>query len=147
MAAEDFLSFERQQVAIEHCRRLHEHFRQRQHRNLHRKAACLPDAPLHLLHPLGKVGVALVEVVPGVEDGDDRSALGVFGRIAHLPQPAAVPKATEIIRREPPLRPQVTHGKPVRSGGCHEWLLCRQFRENGRDCTLATVYLKERRRR
>ena len=103
------LRFKSQQIAIEHRRRLHKHFRQAEHRNLNRKPTRLPDAALHFLGPLAEVGMALVEIAPGVEDRDHRLPLRVLGGIAHLPQPTAMAKAAKIVRGKPALRTEVGH--------------------------------------
>ena len=115
MAPQHLLHLEREEVAIEHRRRLHEHFGDGEHRDLHRKSARLPHAPLHLGHPLGKVRVALAQIAPRVEDRDHGPALGLVGRVAHLPQPAAVAEGAEVVGGEPALRPQVARGEA--SGG------------------------------
>ena len=108
MALQHLLDLERQEVAIEHRRRLHEHFRQGEHRDFHRKSARLPDATFHFLNTLGEVGVALAQIAPRIEDRDDRPALRLFGRVAHLPQAATMAEAPQIVGGEPALRPQFT---------------------------------------
>jgi hypothetical protein len=47
--------------------------------------------------------VALLEVAPRIEDGDDRLAFRVVGRVSHLPETAAVSETAEIVGREPAL--------------------------------------------
>ena len=105
--SQDLLDLERQQVAVEHRRRLDEHLRQRQHRHLDREPAGLPHALLDVLRALAEVPVALLQVAPGVEDRDDRLALGIVGRVPQLPEPAAMTEAAQVVGSEPPLRPQV----------------------------------------
>ena len=117
MAPQHLLGLEREQVAVEHRRRLHEHLGECEHRDLHRKPARLPDAALHLLHPLREVRVALRQVAPGVEDGDDGPPLGLLGRVAHLPQAAAMAEAAEIVRGEPALRAQTARIACAGKGG------------------------------
>ena len=84
MLAEEFLGLHREKVAIEHAGRLDELLRERHRREFDRKAAGLPDAALDILDPLGKVGVALGEIAPGVDDADHRLAEKILARIAHL---------------------------------------------------------------
>jgi len=48
------------------------------------------NAALHLLGALAEMGVAGVEVGPGVEDGDDRLALVVLAGVTHLLDARAV---------------------------------------------------------
>ena len=59
-------------------RRVHEHFRQDEHRDIQWKPTRLPDAAFHLLNPLEKVRVALAQVAPRIEDRDDGPALRLF---------------------------------------------------------------------
>ena len=60
--------------------------------------------------PLAEVGVAGVELAPGVKDGDDRLALVILRPEPHLLQPRPVPERLQIVRPQPPLAAQ-------RSGG------------------------------
>ena len=72
--AQQLLGLHREQVAIEHRRRLLEHLGQRDRRHLEREAAGLQHAALHLLGALPEMRVAGVDVAPGVDDRDDRLA-------------------------------------------------------------------------
>ena len=90
IGAQRFLRLHRQQVAIEHRARLHERFAERQHRDLHREPARLPDAALDLLGAHPEVRVAGIGVAPGVQDRDDRLAGDVLGAEAGLLRARAV---------------------------------------------------------
>ena len=72
--AQQLLGLHRQQVAIEHRRRLLERLGQRDRRHLDRKSARLPDAALHFLGALAEMRVARVDVAPRVDDRDHRLA-------------------------------------------------------------------------
>ena len=74
VGADDLLRLHRQQVAVEHRRRLHVRLAHGEDGHLQREAARLPDAALHLLRAQAEVGVAGVRVAPGVEDADDGAA-------------------------------------------------------------------------
>src|SRR5580704_15832261 len=101
MTAQQFLGVHRQQIAIEHGGRLEEGFRQRQRRQLHRKAAGHQDAALDVVDPGLEMHVAGLRIRPGVEDRDHRPALPFLRRIAHLHRARAMAKGPQIIRREP----------------------------------------------
>ena len=79
MRAEQLLGLHREQVAIEHGRRLHEVSDERHRRHFDREAAGLQTPRLTSSHALAEMRVAGVEVAPGVEDGDHRLA-GLVGR-------------------------------------------------------------------
>jgi hypothetical protein len=64
VAADHLLRLQRQQVAVEHRRRLHERLAEREDRHLDRKAAGLEDAALDVGDALAEVGVAGVELAP-----------------------------------------------------------------------------------
>ena len=76
IGAQQLLGLHRQQVAVEHRRRLLERLRQRHRRHLDREPAGLPDAALDLLDALLEMRVARVDVAPGVDDRDHRLARG-----------------------------------------------------------------------
>jgi hypothetical protein len=71
------------------------------HRQLQREAAGLQDAALHILDAVLEVGVARIEVRPGIEDGDHRLADPVLRPIAHLHGAGAVAEAAQIVGRQP----------------------------------------------
>ncbi len=58
MLAQQFLGFERQQIPIQHRRRLDHHFAERERRQFDGKTAGLPDAPAHRVGALAQVEVA-----------------------------------------------------------------------------------------
>ena len=99
--ADLLLGLDREEVAVEHRRRLHEALGERDRRHLDREAAGLEHAALHVLDPLLEVHVAGVEVGPGVEDADDRLAHVVGGAVAHLHDARAVAEAAEVVGCEP----------------------------------------------
>src|SRR5690606_15534456 len=57
---------------------------------------------------------------PGVDDGDDRSAVPVVEPVAHLHEAGAVAEAAQIIDVEPARRAKPGHGGVVRI--CRRWL-------------------------
>ena len=105
--AQHLLRLHRQEVAIEHRRRLHHRLAERDRRHLDREAAGLPDAALDLLDALLEVRMALVEVAPGVDDGDDRLVLEVGLRVADLEGARAMIEGPHRRRVVPALAAQV----------------------------------------
>ncbi len=101
MAAQQLFGFHRQEVAVEHGRRLDHALGQRDRRQLQRKAARLEDAALDVVHALLEVRMALVGIAPRVDDGDDRFADPVGGRVAHLHHARAVAEGAEVVGCEP----------------------------------------------
>ncbi len=101
MAAQQFLRFNRQQVPVHHRRGLDEVLGQRDGRQLKRKTARLQNAAAHFLGPLLEVRVAVADVAPGIDDGDDRTALPVGMVVTHLHGARAVPERAEVVGREP----------------------------------------------
>ena len=101
MAAQQFFRVHRQHVAIEHRCRFQQRFRQRQRRQLHRKAACHQHAALDVVDPALEVHVAGLRVRPGVEDCDDRRALPLLRCITHLHRPRAMAEGAQIVGGEP----------------------------------------------
>ena len=65
---QQLLGLHRQEIAVQHRRRLLERLGQRHRRHLDREPAGRPHAALHLLHPLLEMRVARVDVAPGVDD-------------------------------------------------------------------------------
>ena len=117
--AQRFLGLHRQQVAIEHRARLHERLAERQHRDLHREPAGLPDAALDLLGAQPEVRVARVRVAPGVEDRDDRLAGEVVGAEARLLRARAMAERAQIVRAEPAVAAQVVR-RACADGSCRD---------------------------
>jgi hypothetical protein len=98
--AQQFLALHREQVAVQHRRRLLERLGQRDRRHLDRKAAGLPDAALDLLDALLKWR-GRVDVAPGVDDGDHRLARVVAAVIAHLRGARAVAEGAQVLDAVP----------------------------------------------
>ena len=101
LAADLLLGLHRQQVAVEHGGRLHEGFRHADRRQLDRQSAGLQHAALDVVDAALEMGVAGVEVGPGVEDADHRPACPIVRRIAHLHHARAMAEAPEIVGGEP----------------------------------------------
>ena len=106
--AQELLRLHREQVAIEHRGRLLEHFGQRERRHLERKAAGLQHAALHLVGALPEMRMARVDVAPGVDDRDDRLALVVLARVAHLRGARMVAEAAHVGLAEPAMRAELS---------------------------------------
>ena len=106
MRAQQFLAFHRQEVAVEHGRRLDHDFADRQRRQLDRIAARLPDAALHRLGAVAQMRVARADLAPGVDDADDRPAHEFVAAHAHLLRALAMGKAPHVIGGEPALAAQ-----------------------------------------
>jgi hypothetical protein len=87
VAAQEFFRLHRQEVAVEHGRRLDERFRQRHRRQFDRKAAGLQHTALDVFGARTQVGVTGVDFAPGIDDGDDGPAAPVVGIVAELAQP------------------------------------------------------------
>ncbi len=92
---------QRQQVAVEHGRRLDEVLGERERRQLDRKAARLPDAALHFLGTRAEMRVAGIDVRPGIDDADHRLADEVVVVVAHLQRTRAMPERAQVGRAEP----------------------------------------------
>ena len=84
VGAEYLLGVHREQVPVEHRRRLLEGLRERGHGHLDGIPTGLPDAALYRLGTLAQVHVAGVDVAPGVEDPDDGLAGELLGADAEL---------------------------------------------------------------
>ncbi len=107
IGAQQLLGLHRQQVAVEHRRRLLERLGQRDRRHLDREAAGLPDAALDLLGALLEVRVAGVDVAPGVDDRDHRLAGVVAAVIAHLRGARAVAERAHVLHAVPAVAAQL----------------------------------------
>ena len=117
IGAQQLLRLHREQVAIEHRRRLLERLGQRDRRHLDRKAARLPDPALHFLGALPEMRVAGIDVAPRVDDGDDRLALVVGARIAHLRRARAMAERAHVVRAVPAMGAQLFGFLAVGHGG------------------------------
>ena len=107
IGAQRLLSLHRQKVAIHHRRRLLERLGQRHRRQFDREAARLPHAALHLLDPLLEVGVAGVDVAPGVDDRDHRLACIIGAVVAHLRRARAMAEGAQIVHPVPAMTAKV----------------------------------------
>ena len=77
------------QVAEEHGRRLHEHLAKRNGGEFQGKAAGPPNAAFYGFGHLFQVGVAVVELAPGIADADDGLVIKNVGREAFGAKPRA----------------------------------------------------------
>ena len=75
MGAKGFLDFHREKIAIKHRGGLHEGFAETHDGHFNGVATGLPDAAFDFFGALTKVRVAREEIVPGVENRNDRLAL------------------------------------------------------------------------
>jgi hypothetical protein len=84
IGADELLRLHRQQIAVQHRRRLLEWLGQRHGRHLDRKSARLPDSTLDIFGTLAEVSVARIDVAPGVDDRNDWLATIIRGVVSHL---------------------------------------------------------------
>ncbi len=122
MAAQQLLGLHRQQVAVEHGRRLDERFRQRHRRQLDREAAGLQHAALHVLGARPQMLMAETEVAPGIDDADHRLALPVGGVVAALARARAVAEGAQIVDPEPAVAAEVFRTFTVGHSYRSNWL-------------------------
>ena len=101
VAAQQLLHIHRQHVAVEHGGRLDIGFRERQRRQLDGQTAGLQNAVLDVLHAMLEMGVAGVDVRPGIDDGHHRPADPILRPIAHLHEARAMAEGAQIVGREP----------------------------------------------
>ena len=123
--SQQLLGLHRQHVAIHHRGWLDEAFAHRQRRQFDREATCHQDAALDVLDSGFEMGMAWLQIGPGVEDGDHRLASPLLGRVAHLHRPRPMAEGAQIGRSEPPRGAQI--GRCFTRGGCfrHDWFLRR----------------------
>ncbi len=117
MAAQKFLGVHRQHVAIEHGGGLQERFRQRQRRQLHRKAAGHQHAALDVVDPALEVHVAGLCIRPRVEDRDDRPVLPLLGRVTHLHRARAMAEGAQVVGRKPARAAELVGSLPAAHDG------------------------------
>ena len=110
LAADLLLGLHRQQVAVEHGGRLHEGFRHADRRQFDRQPAGLQHAALDVVDTALEMGVAGIEIGPGVEDADHRPAGPILRRVAHLHHARAMAEAAEIVRRRTSARCAAVRG-------------------------------------
>ena len=101
MAAQQFLAFHGEKIAIEHGRRLDERFGERHRRQLDRKPAGLIDAAFDVLGAVAQMPVAGVDLAPGIDDADHRLADPIGAVIAELAQARAMTERPQIVLAEP----------------------------------------------
>ena len=106
VGAQQFLGFHGEEVAVHHGGRLLHGFGERHGRHFQREAARLPDAALHFLGALAEVGVAVVDVRPGIDDRNDRLARVVGAVVAHLRGARAMAEGAQVLDAEPSVRAQ-----------------------------------------
>ena len=116
MGADQFLGLHREEIAIQHGRRLDVGLRQRERRQLDGKPARLQDAAFDVLDAGLEMRMALGEVGPGVDDADEGLAGIISRRIAHLVHARALPERAQVVAREPTGGAQVFGSFP-RHGG------------------------------
>src|SRR5262249_55633234 len=85
----------------------YERLRQRHGRQLDGKAAGLQHAAFHVARPRPQMRVTRVDLAPGIDDADDRSAGPVIGIVAELAQPRAVAERAQIVDAEPAMAAQI----------------------------------------
>ena len=107
VGAQRLLGLHRQEVAIHHRRWLLERLGERHRRQFDREASRLPHAALHLLHPLLEMGVAGVDVAPGVDDRDHRLSRVIGALIAHLRGARAMAERAQIVDAVPAMTAKV----------------------------------------
>src|SRR5204863_4822665 len=88
----------------------------RQHGNLHRETARLPDAALDLVGPHLEVRVAGIGVAPGIQDRDDWFSRDVLGAESGLLRARPVTEGSKVLAPEPAMAAQVA-GRFARSLG------------------------------
>jgi hypothetical protein len=107
IAAQELFGLHREQVAIEHRRRLLERLGKRDRGHLDGEPARLPDAALDFLGALPEVAVARVDVAPRVDDRDHRLADVIRARVAHLRRARTVPERTQVVDAVPAMAAQL----------------------------------------
>ena len=107
MAAQQFLAFHGEEVAVQHGRRFDERLGQRHRRQLDGKAAGLPDAALHVFGAGAQMAVAGIDLAPGVEDADHRLAGPILAVVAELLEPRAMAEGAQVVAAEPAVAAQL----------------------------------------
>ena len=106
MAAQQFLGLHRQEIAIEHGRRLDEGLRQRNRRQFDREATGLQHAAFDVLGAHAQMRVAGIDLAPGIDDADHRLAGPIVGVVADLAQPRAMAERAHVVDTEPAMTAQ-----------------------------------------
>jgi hypothetical protein len=146
MAAQKLLGVHRQEVAVEHGRRLDASLSDSDIAGSSiGKSAGLQHAALHVVDARLEMHVAGLGVGPGVEDGDDRLAGPFLRRVAHLHRARAMTEGAQIVGREPARAAQligspvprlaVRHGLFLRAGRDHIHAVAVKPRTVGSACS------------
>ena len=114
--ADELLRLHREEIAIEHRRRLHLDFGERDRRQLQGKAARLKHAALDVLNAGLEMGVTLVDVRPGIDDPDHRPTLVLLPRVPHLRHARTLTEGAEVVGIEPAGRTGVGFHAGLRRG-------------------------------
>ena len=110
IGAQQLLRLHGEQIAVQHGGGLLERLRQRDGGHLDGKAAGLPHAALDLLRAAAEMGVALIDLAPGVDDRDHRLAGVVLAAVAHLQGARAVTEGAQILGTVPAMAAQLFRG-------------------------------------
>ena len=139
MAAQQLLRLHRQEIAVEHGRRLDEGLGQRHRRQLDREAAGLQHAALDVLGARAQMRVAGVDLAPGIDDADHRPAGPVVGVVAELAQARAMAERAQIADAEPAMAAQIfgtlaVHEMILTGDGATLYLARRSEHEGSKSC-------------
>src|SRR3954447_2174760 len=113
--AQQLLRLHREEIAVEHGRRLHHRLAERDRWDFDGKAAALPDAALHLLGARAQMRMARIEIAPRVEDADHRLAGEILVIVTHLQRARTVAESAHVFDTEPAVRAQL-----FRFLACHD---------------------------
>src|SRR5579884_4272170 len=107
MTAQELLGLHRQQIAVEHRRRLDEDLAQRQGRQFDRKTTGLQHATFDVFRSGAQMAVTGIEIAPGIDDADDGLAVPILGVEASLTQPGTMAESPQIVDAEPAVATQL----------------------------------------
>jgi len=107
VGAQQLLGLHGEEVAVHHRGRLLERLGERDRRHLDREAAGLVDAALDLLRARAEVGMARVDVAPGVDDRDHGLARVVGAVVAHLRGARAMAERPQVVDAVPAVAAQL----------------------------------------
>jgi len=117
MAAQQLFGLHGQKIAIQHGGGLDDGLGQADGRQLHRKAARLQHPALDVIHALLEVCVALIDIAPGIHDGNDGLAFPVLGAVAHLHETRTMAHGAHVVGPEPAGAAQLVGGKATGTSG------------------------------
>ena len=119
---QQLLGLHRQQIPVQHRRRLLERLRQRHRRHLHREPTGRPHPALDILHTLLEMRVARIDVTPGIDDRDHRLAPVIRGVETHLRGTRTVPERAHVGGAVPPVTAEIfRHSCGARETTFHCW--------------------------